>query len=81
MARRASVISDPPTGLRVARFPRRYHFILTDGETLLRDHNGIDLPNDHAALRYAQQLARGFKWIRWSIFVTDPEGNMIGKVG
>ena len=81
MTRLGSVISDATTDLHLARLPRRYHFMLRDGETLLRDHKGIDLPNDQAALRYAQQLARGFKWIRWSIFVTDPEGNMIGKVG
>ena len=66
--------------LQIGHCPRRYHFNLQDGDTLLRDHKGVYLPNNEAALRRAEQLARGFKWICWSIHVTDEEGNAIGSV-
>ncbi len=65
---------------QIGHSPRRYHFNFQDGDTLLRDHKGVYLPNNAAALRRAEQLARGFKWIRWSIHVTDEEGNTIGSV-
>ena len=38
------------------------------------------LPDHAAALRHAQQLALGFKWIRWSIHVIDEQGRAIGTI-
>jgi hypothetical protein len=32
------------------------------GDMLLLDPEGIDLPDNEAALRHAELLARGFKW-------------------
>ena len=59
----------------------RYHFNLSDGDMLLPDPKGIDLPDNEAALRHAELLAGGFKWIRWSICVSDEEGNTIANIG
>ncbi len=36
-----------------------YHFHITDGQKV-HDPRGLDLPDEIAALRYAEQLARGF---------------------
>jgi hypothetical protein len=65
----------------IGRRKHRYHFDLRDGDLLLRDPKGIDLLDNEAALRHAELLARGFKWIRWSICVSDEEGNTIAKIG
>jgi hypothetical protein len=64
----------------IGRRKHRYHFNLSDGDMLLPDPKGIDLPDNKAALRHAQLLARSFKWIRWSICVSDEEGNTIAKI-
>jgi hypothetical protein len=61
-------------------FSRKYYFNLCDGDTLLRGTKGVRLPDHAAALRHAQQLARGFKWIRWSIHVIDEQGRAIGTI-
>lgn len=58
----------------------RYHFNLRDGNILLQDPNGVALPNNTAALQHAKRLARGFKWVRWSVDVTDERGNAIGSI-
>ena len=68
------------SAFEIGHSPHRYHFNLRDGRTFLRDHKGVYLPSNDAALRRAEQLARGFKWICWSIHVTDEEGNTIGNV-
>ncbi len=58
----------------------RYHFNLRDGDILLQDPKGVALPDDTAALQHAKRLARGFKWVQWSIDVTDERGNTIGRI-
>jgi hypothetical protein len=71
---------------RVSREPLRFVAIGTGsaptyaGDTLLRGTKGVRLPDHAAALRHAQQLARGFKWIRWSIHVIDEQGRAIGTI-
>jgi hypothetical protein len=69
-----------PGGAPTYAFSRKYYFNLCDGDTLLRDTKGVRLPDHAAALRHAQQLARGFKWIRWSIHVIDEQGRAIGTI-
>jgi hypothetical protein len=63
------------------RRKRRYHFTLSDGDMLLPDPKGIDLRDNEAALRHAELLAGGVTWIRWSICVSDEEGNTIANIG
>jgi hypothetical protein len=48
---------------------------------LLPDPKDIDLPDNEVALRHAELLAGGVKWIRWSISVSDEEGNTIANIG
>ena len=69
-----------PGGATTYESSRKYYFNLCDGDTLLRDTKGVRLPDHGAALRHAQQLARGFKWIRWSIHVIDERGRSIGTI-
>ena len=74
-----SVVPDAGA-LQIGNPGHRYHFNLCDGVTFIPDHRGADLPDKEAALQHAKQLARGFKWIRWSIDVTDEQGHAIGKI-
>jgi hypothetical protein len=69
-----------PGGAPQHPLSRRYYFNLSDGDTLLRDTKGVRLPDHGAALRHAQHLAQGFKWIRWSIHVIDEQGRAIGTI-
>jgi hypothetical protein len=64
----------------VARQMPAYHFNLVDGAVRLLDPKGVDLPDDAAAMHYAAQLARGFKWIQWSVHVTAENGDVVGCV-
>lgn len=80
MTRFGTATADIVSALQLGHSPRQYHFNLQDRDTLQRDHKGVFLPDHEAAVRHAEQLARSFKWIRWSILVTDEEGNTIGSV-
>jgi Domain of unknown function (DUF6894) len=63
-----------------------YRFNITDGRKLLDPH-GLDLPNEEAALRYADQLAEGYGPVSRAlngenatfIEVTDEHGNTIAR--
>jgi hypothetical protein len=77
----AAPAASAPEISTTGRRKHRYHFNISDGDMLLPDPKGIDLPDNEAALRHAELLARGFKWIRWSISVLDENGNMIAKIG
>ena len=74
-----SVVPDA-SGPQIGDPGHRYHFNLRDGDTFIPDNRGADLPGNEAALWHAKQLARGFKWIRWSIDVTDEQGHAIGTI-
>ena len=62
----------------------RYYFHLTDGKSVLNNHQGIDLPGNAAAradaVTLADQLRRGekmpgWKWDGWSVVIVDQHGH------
>jgi hypothetical protein len=77
---RFGLMRSEPGGAPIYAWRRKYYFDLCDGDVLLRDTKGVSLPDHAAALRHAQQLALGFKWIRWSIHVIDEQGRAIGTI-
>jgi hypothetical protein len=58
----------------------RYYFHLVDGAVQLLDPKGTELPDDSAAMQHGSELARGFKWIRWSVRVTAETGHLLGRI-
>ena len=67
----------------------RYFFRLTDGNQVLNNHKGIDLPGPAAAREDAVSLARdlrlgtimpGFNWGGWFVLVVDEHGKKIDEV-
>ena len=58
-----------------------YHFNLMAGVTRVLDPRGTYLPDDEAALRYADQLVRG-QLVRgqWSIEVITENGDFVDTV-
>jgi len=67
----------------------RYFFHLTDGKTVLDNHQGIDLPGNAAAREDAADLARdlrhgavmpGFQWDGWFVTVVDQHGKKVDEV-
>jgi hypothetical protein len=67
----------------------RYYFHLTDGNTVLNNHQGIDLAGDAAArtdaLALADDLRRGakmpdWKWDGWFVTIVDEHGRRIDEV-
>jgi hypothetical protein len=65
----------------------RYHFHLSDGRKIF-DPQGMELPDDRAALHYGAQLARsspplarelGATKTDWHIEVTREDGATIGR--
>jgi hypothetical protein len=67
----------------------RYYFHLTDGKTVLNNHQGMDLPGNAAAREDAVDLARdlkhgkkmpGWKWDGWFVAVIDDKGHKIDEV-
>jgi hypothetical protein len=67
----------------------RYYFHLTDGEQVLDNHQGIDLPGNAAARTDAVALARdlkhgstmgGWDWTGWFVAIVDEQGNKIDEV-
>lgn len=67
----------------------RYFFRLTDGNQVLNNHRGIDLPGPAAAREDAVALARdlrlgtvmpGFNWGGWFVLVVDEHGHQVDEV-
>ena len=67
----------------------RYYFHLSDGEQLLNNHQGLDLPGDAAARDDALALARdlkqgnvmqGWDWDGWFIKIVDEKGHTIDEL-
>jgi uncharacterized protein DUF6894 len=67
----------------------RYYFHLTDGQQILSNHKGIDLPGDAAAREDATALARDLKngaamanwnWAGWFVAIVDEHGRKIDDV-
>jgi len=66
-----------------------YYFRLTDGEQVLNNHQGLDLPGDAAARDDALALARGLKrgdvmqgwdWDGWFINIINEQGEKIDEL-
>jgi hypothetical protein len=57
-----------------------YQFDLSDGVTRLPGSKTIDLLDDQVAVQYATQIARGLKWICWSVYVVGANGSTVGCV-
>ena len=66
-----------------------YFFQLTDGEQILDNHQGLDLPGDAAARDDALALARGLKrgdvmqgwdWGGWFINIINEQGEKIDEL-
>jgi hypothetical protein len=67
----------------------RYYFHLTNGEQVLNNHQGIDLPGNAAARIDAVALARdlkhgatmqGWDWAGWFVAIVDQQGNKVDEV-
>jgi len=67
----------------------RYYFHLTDGKTVLNNHQGIDLPGNAAARADAVALAGdlrrgekmpGWKWDGWFVAIMDQHGHKVDEV-
>ena len=67
----------------------RYFFHLTDGKTVLNNHQGIDLAGNAAAREDAVKLAGnlkqgavmpGFNWGGWFVAVVDQHGHKVDEV-
>ncbi len=67
----------------------RFYFRLTDGNQVLNNHEGIDLPGRAAARENAVALARdlrlgavmpGFQWGGWFVTVVDEHGHQVDQV-
>jgi hypothetical protein len=67
----------------------RYYFHLTDGNQVLSNHQGVDLPGDAAAREDALALARdlkggaimpGWDWTGWFVAIADEHGRKIDDV-
>jgi len=66
-----------------------YYFHLTDGEQVLDNHKGIDLPGEAAARTDAVALARDLKhgatmpdwdWTGWFVAIIDERGQKVDEV-
>jgi hypothetical protein len=67
----------------------RYYFHLTDGKTVLNNHQGISLAGNAAARADAVALARdlrhgaampGFSWGGWFVTIVDEHGHKVDEV-
>jgi len=67
----------------------RYYFHLTNGEQILNNHQGLDLPGDAAARDDALALARdlkhgaamrGWNWDGWFVNIVNEQGNKIDEL-
>ena len=69
--------------------PSRYYFNLTDGDEVIRDDVGIDVPDLRTALIHAfeaieelrkEDLSPMSEWHGWSLEVVDRSGNLIQRL-
>ncbi|HEU5273867.1 MAG TPA: hypothetical protein VFU97_09410 [Xanthobacteraceae bacterium] len=67
----------------------RYYFRLTDGNQVLDNHEGVDLPGNAAARENAVALARdlnhgrampGWNWAGWFVAIVDEHGHTVDEV-
>ena len=67
----------------------RYYFHLTDGTSVLDNHQGLDLGGNAAALEDAQKLAddlrrgvkmAGWNWDGWFVAIMDEHGRKVDEV-
>jgi hypothetical protein len=67
----------------------RYYFRLTDGQQVVKTHEGLDLPGNAAAREEAVRLARqlkqdkalqGRKWDDWFVTIVDQHGKEVDTV-
>jgi hypothetical protein len=67
----------------------RYYFNLTNGEQVLSNHKGIDLPGNAAARADAVALASdlkhgaampGWDWTGWFVAIIDQHGHKVDEV-
>ncbi len=61
---------------------RRYFFHLEGGD-LIADKRGLELPNDIAAQREAENIARALRRARgpiWSVIVTNEAGHEVTEI-
>lgn len=67
----------------------RYYFHLTDGNTVLSNHRGMDLPGAAAAVEDARKLAGdlrqgekmpGWNWAGWFVAIVDQHGRKVDEV-
>jgi hypothetical protein len=67
----------------------RYYFHLTNGNQILKNHKGVDLAGDAAALEDARVLARdmkhgplmkGWDWAGWFVKIVNTKGHTIDEV-
>ena len=67
----------------------RYYFHLTDGQQVLNNHKGIDLPGNAAARNDAMALARdlkqgaampGWNCTGWFVVIMDRRGHKVDEV-
>ena len=61
----------------------RYHFNLTDGDEMIRDEDGIELSDIHAALLYAMKAieelraedpSSSHEWQGWRLEIVEASG-------
>jgi hypothetical protein len=69
--------------------PSRYYFNLTDGEEMIRDEDGIEVPDLPTALIHAFEAIEELRgedtspmseWQGWSLEVVDSSGNLIQRL-
>ena len=67
----------------------RYYFHLTDGTTVLDNHQGLDIEGNAAARADAQLLADGLRrgekmpgwsWDGWFVAIMDEHGHKVDEV-
>ena len=67
----------------------RYYFHLTDGDQILTNHKGVDLPGNAAARADAVVFARDLKhgavmpawdWAGWFVAIVDEHGRKVDEV-
>ncbi len=66
--------------------PLRYYFNLTDGDEVVRDEDGIEVPDVRVALIHAldaieelrgEDISFSGEWQGWRLDVVDGSGNLI----
>jgi hypothetical protein len=67
----------------------RYHFNLTNGQDVIRDEDGIELSDIHAALLYAMKAIKELRaeepsseveWQGWRLEITDAAGQTVQAI-